>query len=410
MLILFIICIVAVPLYSQDTAEKPVTPENTPPVFISTPQKTLTEKSLTGKWMALVGDEKFELVFGEENSVKAGNLSGTYVIEKDRIIITSDNAGISYKFKLEKDKLTLSEGDLAAPLTFDYQPDVVSFGEQMNRIFDISPSAMKSKFYRIFIIISIVLAARLITFLMKHISKFLIFSEKGPLKLIYTVNKNRKQTVHSISLNVFKYIVYFTAIGFILSEFGVNYTAYLASLSVVGLAIGFGSQDLVKDLVTGFFIFFENQYDVGDMVDLSGKVGVVHDFGLRMTKIRNYEGQIVVLPNRNISAVANFNKGGMVARIDISLDEKDREKAIPLIQSTSQRLEREFQHVVISPPQIEETEEPSFLRLRMVFWPGQQWIIDSELIPGLKSELTKAEITIPGDKVTVFYHAKSPEN
>lgn len=103
-------------------------------------------------------------------------------------------------------------------------------------------------------------------------------------------------------------MVYFAALGFILGELGVNYTAYLASLSVIWLAVGFGSQGLVQDVVTGFFIIFEGQFDVGDMVEMSGQTGLVEELGLRMTRLRNYLGELISVPNRNIARSATSSR------------------------------------------------------------------------------------------------------
>ncbi len=107
--------------------------------------------------------------------------------------------------------------------------------------------------------------------------------------------------------------MYFFAVGLVLEEFGVNLTAYLASASIVALAISFGSQGLVQDMVIGVTLIFSDALDVGDMVEIAGTVvvvGRVEEVGLRFTKLINLFNQIVFIPNRTIANVSRFPLGG----------------------------------------------------------------------------------------------------
>src|SRR5208337_2745651 len=110
--------------------------------------------------------------------------------------------------------------------------------------------------------------------------------------------------------------VYFIAIGFILQEFGVSLTAYLASASVVGLAISFGSQGLVQDVVIGLTLIFSDAMEAGDLVEISGAttvIGRVEEIGLRFTKLVNFYSQEIFIPNRTIANVSRFPHGGVYA-------------------------------------------------------------------------------------------------
>ena len=172
-------------------------------------------------------------------------------------------------------------------------------------------------------------------------------------------------TIHSLLLNLFKYIVYFAACGFILSEFGVNYKAYLASLSVIGLAIGFGSQGLVQDVVTGLFLVLEGQFAVGDLVEISGQTGYVEDVGLRMTRLRNYYGQCIQIPNRNIAMVGNYTRGAMQATIEIPLGgARDLDRLKDSLTTLVEEIGRQFEGVVLDTPTI---VGPTVLRAGEVF-------------------------------------------
>jgi len=212
-------------------------------------------------------------------------------------------------------------------------------------------------------------------------------------------------------LNFFKYVVYFGALGFVLTEFGVNYTTYFASLSVIGLAVGFGSQGLVQDIVTGFFIIFENQFDVGDMVEIPPYTGVVEELGLRVTRLRNYLGQNVVIPNRNIAAVGNYLKGAQEVYVDVAATGPEtaaREREI--LKKIGEELARQYEGViraspiVLMPVSLESSE--NFARMHLKIWPQQQWVVEQQLVSRLREAFKSEDIEIPGDRISVFYHQR----
>lgn len=118
---------------------------------------------------------------------------------------------------------------------------------------------------------------------------------------------------------------------------------------MIGLAIGFGSQGLVQDMVTGFFIVFEEQLNVGDMVEIPPHVGVVQELGFRMTRLRNYLGQKAVIPNRNIATVGNYTKGAQHITMDVEAANREAAEHIksPLLQIVEE-IGSQFEEVIIS--------------------------------------------------------------
>ncbi|TDA65739.1 MAG: mechanosensitive ion channel family protein [Clostridia bacterium] len=123
------------------------------------------------------------------------------------------------------------------------------------------------------------------------------------------MDENKEKTLAALLNSASRYIIYALAAMLILDLFGVPITALLAGAGVVGLAIGFGAQSLVKDIITGFFILFEDQFHVGDFVEINGTVtGTVEELGLRTTSIREWSGRKVYLANSEINRVRNFNR------------------------------------------------------------------------------------------------------
>ncbi len=119
----------------------------------------------------------------------------------------------------------------------------------------------------------------------------------------------RTSTLTQILGSTVKTVVLFAGTLMALTEVGINVTPILASAGVVGLAVGFGAQSLVKDVVSGFFILLEDQYGIGDSVTVSGHTGVVETMNLRITQLRDPDGSLITIPNGLVAIVSNRSKG-----------------------------------------------------------------------------------------------------
>jgi small conductance mechanosensitive channel len=114
---------------------------------------------------------------------------------------------------------------------------------------------------------------------------------------------SKVRTVTSLSVSIAVFAMYFVAVGLVLKEFGISLTAYFASATIIGLAVGFGSQGLVQDVVNGLTVVFSDLFDVGDMVEIAGQTGIVQKIGIRFTVLNNFMGAEVFIPNRTIANV-----------------------------------------------------------------------------------------------------------
>lgn len=135
-----------------------------------------------------------------------------------------------------------------------------------------------------------------------------------------TTAKRRAQTLSAIFRGVAQGIIFFIGLLTVLQHLHVNVTPILASAGVIGIAIGFGSQSLIKDFFAGFMILLEDQYNVGDTIKIGDTTGSVERLTLRMTLIRALDGSLTTIPNGTIATVSNFSKDWSRAVLDLEID------------------------------------------------------------------------------------------
>lgn len=154
---------------------------------------------------------------------------------------------------------------------------------------------------------------------------FLIILRGGTYLITRYLNSRKKkfaqrtQTIATLIVNIFQYTVIFFYLSAILSILGIPVGTLIAGAGIFSLAVGMGAQGFISDLVNGFFILTEDQFDVGDVVKLGDNIGTVIEFGLRTTRLRKADGTIIYIPNRNIAIVENLTEGGLGLDIDLKL-------------------------------------------------------------------------------------------
>ncbi|MGJ9457943.1 mechanosensitive ion channel family protein [Oceanobacillus sp. CF4.6] len=144
----------------------------------------------------------------------------------------------------------------------------------------------------------------------------------------------RMKTLEKLLVNLFSYVMIFILIVMLLTTLGIEIGPIIAGAGVAGLAIAFGAQGLVSDIVTGFFVLLERQIEVDDYVTTAGYDGIVEEIGLRTTKIRSFDGTLNYVPNRYIEGVANHSRGNMRALVDIGISyNMDIDQAIKVLEN-----------------------------------------------------------------------------
>ncbi len=149
----------------------------------------------------------------------------------------------------------------------------------------------------------------------KFIANVFLLQMRSPLNH----SERRQKTILKLLQSVLSYTVYFSAILAILAVVEINVAGLLAGAGIAGLAIGFGAQSLVKDIISGFFIILEDQFGVGDFIKLNGAEGTVIEIGLRTTKIRGSSGEQHIIPNGSIGMVVNYSVNDTSTFIDFDV-------------------------------------------------------------------------------------------
>ncbi|WP_062307074.1 mechanosensitive ion channel family protein [Alicyclobacillus sendaiensis] len=208
------------------------------------------------------------------------------------------------------------------------------------------------------------------------------------------MDERRRKTLESLFTNVVRYTVYFVLVVEILSLFHVNVSAILASAGIVGVAVGFGAQSLVKDLISGLFILFEDQYGVGDIVQINGFKGTVISIGIRLTRIQAWTGEVQVIPNGQITSVTNYSRTNSTAVIDVTVP---YDVDVDLVKSVMERvlltLQQERPDVVTGPVQVLGVQDVSnsnlVIRATAVCAPTKNGEIEREAHERIKEELDR---------------------
>jgi len=165
----------------------------------------------------------------------------------------------------------------------------------------------------------------------------------------------RVETIFTVVKRTLLAVIVVTAILMVLNELGADITPLLASVGIVGLALGLGAQSLVRDMIGGLFILLENQYKVGDVVELAGKVGVVELMTLRTTRLRDFHGVLHIIPNGDVRIVSNRAHEWSRAVIDVGITyENDVDLATRLLEEIGQKLLDHPDHgpLVLEPPTV----------------------------------------------------------
>ncbi|HSH34956.1 mechanosensitive ion channel family protein [Schnuerera sp.] len=223
---------------------------------------------------------------------------------------------------------------------------------------------------------------------------------------LFSIDEKKINTLTAVLKNIIKYIIYFIGTVIILDMFNINTSSILATAGIGGLAIGFGAQSLVKDVITGFFILFEDQFSVGDYITIDSYEGIVEELGVRVTKLRDFSGELHIIPNGNINTVTNKTRGAMRALVNVSIAyEEDIDKAIKVLEEVCNKLKESNASIVEGPTILGVSDlGDSGVDITIIAKtkPMDQWSVERALRKNIKEAFDKENIEIPYQKMVII--------
>ncbi len=227
----------------------------------------------------------------------------------------------------------------------------------------------------------------------------------------------RAEALGTLATSLARAVIWGFAVLTALGTLGVNLAPLIAGAGIVGVALGFGAQNLVRDLLSGVFMLLEDQYGVGDVVDVGDASGVVEEVGLRTTRLRDVRGVVWHVPNGAISRVGNMTQGWSRLVLDVGVAyDTDIDAAITLLEGILARFAADDEVVadVLEPPEIwgvHELRDSSVeLRIAIKTVPGRQWETGRRLRRVIKREFDAAGIEIPFPQRTVWHRGLGDEH
>lgn len=219
----------------------------------------------------------------------------------------------------------------------------------------------------------------------------------------------RVETLRTVLANFGTVLIWAITVLLVLGELGVNLGPLIAGAGIAGVALGFGAQEMVRDYLAGFFILTEDQYGVGDVVDLGEATGTVEEVSLRSTRLRDLDGVVWHVPNGELTRVGNMSKQWARALVDVSVAyDTDLREAMELILATAERMtaDADWSEVILEAPEMWGVQELAAdgvtLRLIVKTRPGEQFAVSRELNVRLKEALDQAGIEIPFPQRTMW--------
>lgn len=267
----------------------------------------------------------------------------------------------------------------------------------------------------IVIIIGLAIAAHITARFISYISDLIItksHERKNPLGFV--TQQPKFITLSRLIVSTAIFLIYAVAIYLVLDlEFPNNSTlnTYLGSAAVVGLALSFGLQGLIQDIVTCVTLMLSDTMDVGDTVDLmNGVIGRVERIGLRWVKVINFYNQEIFVPNRNIANVSRFPHGGILAYADVQVPASaDQQAVADAIQRVANGVWAQFGAIILTEPVFGKVHSTpgkwNYLRVQFKIWPGQNAIVETTFVSQMVAAMKAFDANYANWQIVVTYRA-----
>lgn len=241
-------------------------------------------------------------------------------------------------------------------------------------------------------------------------------SEAGEPPREVTTNRNHKRVdaLSDITNNLIKVVIWLVAIFMILGTLGINLGPLVAGAGIAGIALGFGAQSIVKDFLSGILMLVEDQFGVGDVIDVGEASGVVESLSLRTTRLRSVDGTVWHVPNGEIRRVGNMSQGWSRSVIDVGIGYgSDVDTALSILNRVANQMSADepWGTKFLEQPEILGVQDLGdsavVLRMWVVTEPAAQWEVSRELRRRIKYAFDEAGIEIPFPQVTTHLRTES---
>ncbi len=270
---------------------------------------------------------------------------------------------------------------------------------------------MSSGLKAILMLVGALVVVRLATFVTRRVEQ--AFEDNDPS----TMNEREKQaaTLGKVIRNITRIMVWGVAVMMVLKELGIDIGPILAGVGLMGLAVGFGAQSLVKDFIAGMFVLIENQYNVGDVVQAAGASGLVEKITLRATTLRDYEGNVHIIPNGAIDVVTNKTRQWSRFVLDIGVAYKESvDDVMHILKEIGDELaaDSKFASMITAPLEVlgvqDFADSAVIIRVMFTTQPVKQWTVGREFRRRVKNTFDAKGIEIPFPHTTIYLGDAAP--
>lgn len=265
----------------------------------------------------------------------------------------------------------------------------------------------------ILLFIILFIALKLLRFFIKRMTKILIKRAERKETINDVEAGKRINTLMGILLGIGKIAIWTTAIYVILKEIGIDMKPILAGAGVIGLAVGFGAQELVRDFISGFFMLLENQIRTGDVAIINGTGGLVEKIELRTITLRDFSGVVHIFQNGKINSLSNMTKEWSAMVFDIGVAYKeDPEQVMEVMTMVGGELQADenFGPKILEPIEIFGVDafgdSAVVIKARFKTKPIEQWNVGREYRKRLKKAFDERNIEIPFPHQTIYWGEK----
>ncbi|MCF8218845.1 MAG: mechanosensitive ion channel family protein [Bacteroidales bacterium] len=263
------------------------------------------------------------------------------------------------------------------------------------------------------LVVLFIIAMKSVSFFTKKLKKSILRRSEKVSQSEKRESEKRVETLASIIYGLVRIILWVIFIMILLQKFGINIAPIIAGAGIIGLAVGFGAQELVRDFISGFFVILEDHMRTGDVAIINGTGGLVEKMEFRTTTLRDFSGVVHVFQNGKISSISNMTKDWSAMVFDVGVAYKeDPQQVMDIMKRVGDELynDPEYSEYIIEPIEVfgldKFADSALVIKARLKTIPIQQWMVGREFRKRLKKAFDQNNIEIPFPHTTVYWGDK----